>query len=67
MEYKESFVTWTEQLLDQTNLSVDQIQSQTLPELKQITSLQVLNDAFLVILGYFFGQAVAKAATRKQD
>jgi hypothetical protein len=35
IEYKESFVAWTEQLLDQSSLSVDQIQSQTLPELKQ--------------------------------
>ena len=40
-EYKESFVTWTEQLLDQTNLGVDQIQSQTLPDLKQ--SLERIN------------------------
>src|SRR5262249_2384076 len=29
-----------------------------------VTSLQVLNDAFLVILGYFFGQAVVKSTTR---
>jgi hypothetical protein len=41
IDYKESFVGWTEQLLDQTNLSVDQIQSQTLPELKQ--SLERMN------------------------
>jgi len=41
IDYKESFVGWTEQLLDQTNLSVDQIQAQTLPELKQ--SLERIN------------------------
>ena len=41
IEYKESFVAWTEQLLDQSSLSVDQIQSQTLPELKQ--SLERIN------------------------
>jgi hypothetical protein len=32
-----------------------------------VTTPQILNDAFLVILGYFFGQAIAKATTRKQD
>lgn len=41
IDYKESFVAWTEQLLDQTDLSVDQIQAQTLPELKQ--SLERMN------------------------
>jgi hypothetical protein len=41
IDYKESFVGWTEQLLDQTNLSVAQIQTQTLPELKQ--SLERIN------------------------
>jgi len=41
IDYKESFVAWTEQLLDQTNLSEKQIQAQTLPELKQ--SLERLN------------------------
>jgi hypothetical protein len=32
-----------------------------------VTTPQILNDAFLVILGYFFGQAIAKATARKQD
>jgi hypothetical protein len=41
VDYKESFVAWTEQLLDQTNLSEEQIQAQTLPELKQ--SLERMN------------------------
>jgi len=41
IDYKESFVAWTEQLLDQTNLSEEQIQAQTLPELKQ--SLERMN------------------------
>src|SRR6266480_505786 len=41
IDYKESFAAWTEQLLNQTNLSEDQIQSQTLPELKQ--SLERMN------------------------
>ncbi len=41
IDYKESFVAWTEQLLDQTNLSEEHIQAQTLPELKQ--SLERMN------------------------
>ena len=41
VDYKESFVAWTEQLLDQTNLSEEHIQAQTLPELKQ--SLERMN------------------------
>jgi hypothetical protein len=41
IDYMESFVTWTEQLLDQTNLSEEHIQAQTLPELKQ--SLERMN------------------------
>jgi len=32
-----------------------------------VTTPQILNDAFLVFLGYFFGQAVAKATARKLD